>query len=249
MVSNVQWRKWGKWVQLAGAAGLFFFAWMTLHDMQTAEGTGLYLMFLAGADERKGFDCLVEGVSMLCFLAAVVAPAVWMKRCNPGFLLRFLCAYLAFLPTVSTASVVHLLDGTDRIRLGQTLLEGQGGLVLLEGLDGLIPVLGAGVPLLLLASAALASGEEAGRPACLFHRRKAMWAVLFLLLAAALLFPALTNHCHYLFCYCLLVYGCGIWEKLLERFPGLKGFSWLLAGIFCARGIDRMMEIMSVYHI
>ena len=63
------WKKWGRWVQTAGIAGLLFLAWMTIHDMQTAEGTGLYLMFQAGAEKRDIFDWLVEGIGMLCLLA------------------------------------------------------------------------------------------------------------------------------------------------------------------------------------
>lgn len=241
--------KWGKWVQLTVTAGLFFFAWMTLHDMQTAEGTGLYLMFQAGAGNRKIFDCLVEGTAMLCLLAAVAVPCILTRGPQPAAVLRFLSAYLAFLPTVSTAALVHLLDGTNRIGLQPAFLEGEIRMVWLEGLDGLIPVLGAGVPLLLLASAAYGAVGEGRQQAGRSWKKTAVLIIWLLLLPVSLLFPALTDLCHYLFCYGLLLYGCNLWEKLLDRFPGLKGFSWVLAGIFCARGIDRMMEIMSVYHI
>lgn len=241
--------KWGTWVQLTVTAGLFFFAWMTLHDMQTAEGTGLYLMFQAGAANRKIFDCLVEGTAILCLLAAVAVPCILTRGPRPAAVLRFLSAYLAFLPTVSTASLVHLLDGTDPIRLHPALSEGRLGVVCLDGLDGLIPVLGAGAPLLFLTAAAFASEGEARLRKAISPKKAALLAVWLLLLPVSVLFPALTNHCHYLLCYGLLLYGCILWEKLLDRFPGLDVFSWVLAGIFCARGIDRMMEIMSVYHI
>ncbi len=243
------WKKWGRWVQTAGIAGLLFLAWMTIHDMQTAEGTGLYLMFQAGAEKRDIFDWLVEGIGMLCLLAVAAAPCIAMKRFRPDAFLRFLAAYLAFLPTVSTAAVVHLLDGTDEILLHPAFSEGKLGSVLLDGLEGLTPVLGAGAPLLFLAAAAYAAQGETARRRGLSWKSIAVLAIWLLLVPFSLCFPKLTAHCHYLFCYGLLLYGCNLWEKLLDRFPELRGFGWILTGIFCARGIDRMMEIMSVYHI
>ena len=37
------WERYGGWAALAVTAGLLCLAGITLHDMQTAEGTGLYL--------------------------------------------------------------------------------------------------------------------------------------------------------------------------------------------------------------
>ena len=64
-----------------------------------------------------------------------------------------------------------------------------------------------------------------------------------------ILFPALEEQCWYLICYCLLLYGFFLWEKILDRYSGLRTWGWLLFGLFALRGVDRMIEVMSVYHI
>ena len=43
----------------------FLGAGFTLHDMQTSQGTGLYLAMLWGHTDRTGFDILVDAFGMV----------------------------------------------------------------------------------------------------------------------------------------------------------------------------------------
>ncbi len=239
------WRKNGKWASAAIAAGLFGFAGITLHDMQTAEGTGLYLAICAGREDRLPFDLMVDFAGMLCLAGVILVPCLAAKRFHADSFLRLLSAYLAFLPVVSTASLAHLLDGTTPVTLRDSLLEGRIGTALFQGLAGPVSVLGVGLPVLLLAQAA-GSGFQTGSGT---KGIKISGLVCLLLLAAGLLFPALAEPCDYLIRYVLLLWGFVLWERLLDQYPGLCTWSWLLFGLFSLRGIDRMMEVMSVYHI
>ncbi len=277
------WERYGGWAALAVTAGLLCLAGITLHDMQTAEGTGLYLAICAGQKNRIPFDLLVDLLGLSGLAGAVFLPCLIGRRLHADSFLRLLCAYIAFLPVVSTASLVHFLDGTTPVLLRDSLLDGRIGTALLEGLKGPAPLLGTGLPVLVLAGAALKGGQAGGRwtapaesgkaaPGCVtasaapgsaFPERgeapaegrkisAGMYGFLtvqVLLLAGGILFPALEEQCWYLICYCLLLYGFFLWEKILDRYSGLRTWGWLLFGLFALRGVDRMIEVMSVYHI
>lgn len=289
------WERYGGWAALAVTAGLLCLAGITLHDMQTAEGTGLYLAICAGQKNRIPFDLLVDLLGLSVLAGAVFLPCLIGRRLHADSFLRLLCAYIAFLPVVSTASLVHLLDGTTPVLLRDSLLDGRIGTALLEGLKGPAPILGTGLPVLVLAGAALKGGQAGGRWAAPAETGKAvpegvaapaetgkaapegvtvlaetgkaapgsvpaegrkisagMYGFLMvqvLLLAGGILFPALEEQCWYLICYCLLLYGFFLWEKILDRYSGLRTWGWLLFGLFALRGVDRMIEVMSVYHI
>lgn len=240
----------GKWICLAGTAILLVCAVLALHDMQTAEGAGLYLAGKANAQNRLPYDLFVDGAGMVSLLLFLFVPCIFFKHLRLDSLLRFTSACLAFLPVVSMGALVHLADGTGRILLSQSLLEGRLGDALLEGLGDLFPILAAGMPLLLLARAADRAGGEDGKvthwPSGM--RLTVMMAQL-LFVIAAVLFPMLTALCHYFMVYVFLVCGFFVWERLCERSVGRNGWSWLLFGLFWLRGIERMLELMSVYHL
>lgn len=259
------------WIQALFAVALIILAGLTLHDMQTAEGTGLYLAIKAGAQDRRMYDLAVDGAGMLCLLGLLLLPCLLLKRLNTASFLRFLSACLAFLPVASTARLVHLADGTEEIGLRQAIAEGRLGAALLEGLGGLFPVLAAGLPVLILAFGiahtreADAGGAEsaAGKAGCPAGKGKrplgrtlplpwiswTMGALALILLAASLLFPALTDSCNYLIIYLLLVAAFSLWEKLHDGNPGLNAWGWILFGGFWLRAVERMLEVMSVYHL
>ena len=67
--------------------------------------------------------------------------------------------------------------------------------------------------------------------------------------AVSLLFPALSDICVYLIVYLLLAAAFSLWEKLHDAHPGLNAWGWILFGGFWLRAVERMLEIMSVYHL
>ena len=175
------------------------------------------------------------------------------------------------------ALLVHLADGTEEMALRQAISMGQPGAALLEWLGELLPALSVGLPVLILAfgmvragsaeelagravsvedlaekaenpgKAAGAGSAEKTRPHPWLPRAAGLAALA--LSAVSLLFPALSDLCVYLIVYLLLAAAFSLWEKLHDAHPGLNAWGWILFGGFWLRAVERMLEIMSVYHL
>ncbi len=284
-------KRYAEWIQALSALLLIAMAGLTLHDMQTAEGAGLYLAIKAGAEDRRMYDFAVDAAGMLCLLLLLLLPCLLQKRLRPAPFLRFASASLAFLPVVSMALLVHLADGTEEMALRQAISMGQPGAALLEWLGELLPALSAGLPVLILAFGMVRAGSaeelagravsveelaekaenpenlagKAGSPKDLAGKAegagssektrphpwlpRAAGLAALALSAVSLLFPALSDICVYLIVYLLLAAAFSLWEKLHDAHPGLNAWGWILFGGFWLRAVERMMEIMRVYHL
>mgnify|MGYP007110271224 CR=1 FL=1 len=284
-------KRYAEWIQALSALLLIAMAGLTLHDMQTAEGAGLYLAIKAGAEDRRMYDFAVDAAGMLCLLVLLLLPCLLQKRLRPAPFLRFASASLAFLPVTSMALLVHLADGTEEMALRQAISMGQPGAALLEWLGELLPALSAGLPVLILAFGMVRAGsaeelagravsvedlaEKAENPENLAGRAgspkdlagkaegagssektrphpwlpRAAGLAALALSAVSLLFPALSDLCVYLIVYLLLAAAFSLWEKLHDAHPGLNAWGWILFGGFWLRAVERMLEIMSVYHL
>ncbi len=284
-------KRYAEWIQALSALLLIAIAGLTLHDMQTAEGAGLYLAIKAGAEDRRMYDFAVDAAGMLCLLLLLLLPCLLQKRLRPAPFLRFASASLAFLPVVSMALLVHLADGTEEMALRQAISMGQPGAALLEWLGELLPALSAGLPVLILAFGMVRAGSaeelagravsveelaekaenpenlagKAGSPKDLAGKAegagssektrphpwlpRAAGLAALALSAVSLLFPALSDICAYLIVYLLLAAAFSLWEKLHDAHPGLNAWGWILFGGFWLRAVERMLEIMSVYHL
>lgn len=284
-------KRYAEWIQALSALLLIAMAGLTLHDMQTAEGAGLYLAIKAGAEDRRMYDFAVDAAGMLCLLMLLLLPCLLQKRLRPAPFLRFASASLAFLPVVSMALLVHLADGTEEMALRQAISMGQPGAALLEWLGELLPALSVGLPVLILAFGMVRAGSaeelagravsvedlaekaenpenlagKAGSPKNLAGKAegagssektrphpwlpRAAGLAALALSAVSLLFPALSDICVYLIVYLLLAAAFSLWEKLHDAHPGLNAWGWILFGGFWLRAVERMLEIMSVYHL
>ena len=284
-------KRYAEWIQALSALLLIAMAGLTLHDMQTAEGAGLYLAIKAGAEDRRMYDFAVDAAGMLCLLLLLLLPCLLQKRLRPAPFLRFASASLAFLPVTSMALLVHLADGTEEMALRQAISMGQPGAALLEWLGELLPALSVGLPVLILAFGMVRAGSaeelagravsveelaekaenpenlagKAGSPKDLAGKAegagssektrphpwlpRAAGLAALALSAVSLLFPALSDICVYLIVYLLLAAAFSLWEKLHDAHPGLNAWGWILFGGFWLRAVERMLEIMSVYHL
>ncbi len=274
-------KRYAEWIQALSALLLIAMAGLTLHDMQTAEGAGLYLAIKAGAEDRRMYDFAVDAAGMLCLLMLLLLPCLLQKRLRPAPFLRFASASLAFLPVTSMALLVHLADGTEEMALRQAISMGQPGAALLEWLGELLPALSVGLPVLILAFGMVRAGsaeelagravsvedlaEKAENPENLAGKAegagssektrphpwlpRAAGLAALALSAVSLLFPALSDICVYLIVYLLLAAAFSLWEKLHDAHPGLNAWGWILFGGFWLRAVERMLEIMSVYHL
>ena len=185
-------------------------------------------------------------ISMLCLLAVLLLPCMVTGRKNPQSFFRLWCGYLAFVPTVSVSSLIHLLEGKEQIRMSQALLQGHILTAVREGLVQMVPVLVTLVPLLLLFGAVYKDRSDGFSVS-----RK--WGIMLLILTAlgviAVLFPILAPYASYWFCYLLLLETFVLWEKVIEQYPRLNGWGYILFGGCFLRGIYICMEVMSKFHI
>ena len=72
-------KRYAEWIQALSALLLIAMAGLTLHDMQTAEGAGLYLAIKAGAEDRRMYDFAVDAAGMLCLLVLLLLPCFLQK--------------------------------------------------------------------------------------------------------------------------------------------------------------------------
>ena len=86
--------------------GLFLLAYLTLHDLATAQGIGLYLALLQGQEEREKFDLMVDIVGMLLLVAVLVIPCIVLKHKKLDALLRIMTVYFAIFENLNHISTV-----------------------------------------------------------------------------------------------------------------------------------------------
>lgn len=229
------------------SAGVLAFSLLTLHDLQMAEGAGLYLAMQCGVDasRRLPFDILVDIVGMVCFVAAILLPCMLLKRKKAASFLRLLSAYIAFVPIMHPGNTVHIIDNFKNLSLRQTLLDGNLATFVLEGFSDSIVILQFAAPLAILLPALNKTPEEASLPKC--GHKLLIWEILLLLIN--ILFPSLSQETSYLMHYSLLVWCFWLWERMIAHYPKLAGWSTLLFGGCLLRGIYKMIELMSITHL
>ena len=211
---------WGGIVLWAATLGLLIY---TLHQMQMAEGIGLYYALKAGMD-RGGFDVTVDVIIALVLLLLVGLPCLILRHCEKGVLLRFLAAFLAFMPRLSMAYLVHLFDAGTRIIDHQTQMSVLRtvipfGCVLLAAVSVYEKPWKKWYTVLCLAAVVLGAGGS-------FWETELLGAVMT---------------------YLLLLVCMDVWERLLGLCPKLKEWNWILAGGLWLRAIYCLLFLRSIY--
>lgn len=216
--------------------GLFLLAYLTLHDLATAQGIGLYLALQQGQEERERFDLMVDIVGMLLLVAVLVIPCIVLKHKKLDALLRIMTVYFAILPSISMGTLVHLFDGH---HLWTVSFDWVINLNILCSFLQLI------IPLLVVLG--------------YFYKKKGFtvqkWQVcilcsLIILVAGVLFLPELSEVLLQLCYYLLLLVAFDWWERLYTRTELYeKVILWLLFGVFGCRGCLRMLELMSAYQL
>ena len=220
-------------------------ALVALHDMQTAVGTGLYLSIKAGATERAFYDILVDAIMMVMMLGLILLPCILQKHAKIDSFLRLFFVFLAFMPRLNPGYCVTFFEKKNLFELRTAFLNGNYLVGVLEGAEFSASLLEMVVPMFcLLFTAVLNKGRgEAQR-----------W--YFTLLIPVLLMETgvfiFTNMAE-LFCfgiaYCILLIMFDLWEKLVETYVGMDTWGWILFGGLGLRGIYRLLDLMSHFHM
>lgn len=213
----------GVWAVFIIWAATFGFVVSTLHEMQKAEGIGLYWALKAGM-ERGGFDIAVDVAVALMLILLTGLPCLILGHRNISAFFRFLIGFVAFMPRISMAYLIHLFDSGLRT----------------VSYDRLLFVLQTVIPFGCVLLAAVSAGEKPWKK----------WYTVCCVAAAVLgvvsavweseAFSAVVT-------YLLLLVCFDVWERLLKLNPKFKGLSWLLFGGMWIRTVYCMLYIRSIY--
>lgn len=230
---------------------VFLFSAMVLYDMQKAEGVGLFLSWKAEADSVVWWDRAALAVGMTAMLFVLMLPCMVYRKYRPDAFFRFLCAYLAFTPTVSTAGLLHLVVGTDKIEFRTGFLEGALRETFHQAVSEMIPSLALIVPFLILLSAAVENLSQQGTKEEAEKSKRSYWRLLMciFLLLTAVLFPLLEEQAVFWCIYLLLTRCFELWETLWDQAERSSCLLWIPFIGCLFRGIYIMAELMSKYHL
>lgn len=235
--------KYNNWITGILALFLLAFTAAAIHDMQTAEGVGLYLALKKGAD-RRPFDLAADIAALLGLLLLTLLPCVPPARRSIAVYFRMLTAFLALMPKLRMAFLVHFFDTEADYSLELPLF-----------------VLQTVVPLLCLLAAAMSlqgdavSEDEKRTDASNVSRVRPMWkkwysmccAAAALSAAAAFLLSSQQQLFDFILAYLLLLVCFDLWERLYRRYPALNGWGWILFGGLALRAVYVLTEIMKKY--
>lgn len=228
-------QKYDNWIAGLLALANLAFATAALHDMQTAEGVGLYFALKQGTD-RLPFDLSVDMTALLGLLCLTLLPCVLLRHGNVVGFCRLLIGFLAFMPALSMAYLLNPL-GAEEIFSPELFLS----------------VLQIPIPFLGLLAAALALGDDAagesgGLDGSAWKRWYSLCCLAAVLLAAgAFCQPSLQPLFVFVLTYLLLIVSFDLWERLFMRYPALNLWGWALFGGLELRAVYVLAEIMRKY--
>lgn len=229
---------------LVSLLGSFMLAFYTFHDLQTAEGAGLYLSITFHHSSRVFFDAVVDLAGIILLLFVTILPLLIMKRISLDSYFRFFSIYLAFMPIVHPGNVVHLMDALRSISIRPNLLNGHLLDYIFQDLFPLFDMLKWFLPFVLLIYALNKSSNN-------LKTTYRIWFAIFILLF--LLCFCLIENIAFVFLY-LVYYLLFLWcfkemETFFIRFPIFALWSNILFFGCLLRGIYRMLQLISITHI
>lgn len=215
-----------------------------LHDLQTAEGAGLYLSILYGQSSRIIFDILVDVMGMLLFLTVLLLPCLFLKHLNSASFFRLFACYLAFMPVVHPGNAVHLFEALLDLKLRNSLLTPNLGQFLFVDCLPLFELLPFLMSLLLL----LTFADRQKNPMAT-RKIKLLLPFILIFLVLFLVFDNIEETTLYLICYLLLISCFAKWETLCKSNSRFANLSLILFSGCLLRGIYRMLMLISHAHL
>ncbi|MCM1118235.1 MAG: hypothetical protein NC543_02600 [bacterium] len=215
----------------------FLMACIALHDRQTAEGVGLYFAIALQREDRLVFDLLVDGLGAAALLLLVTVPCAVGRADKLMKICLLLVAFVALMPAVSPASLLHLFSNPDNYRICKGVKE------LMTSASLLAPAAGGYLPVfcLLLAAGRLhGSGRISVRQRVFLVAQPAL-AVL------ALMFPGFAPHLSFVMQYLFLLAVFEAWGRLHENAESFSVWEIVLfLGLWLRSGYV-LFELMSKY--
>lgn len=235
--------KWSAWFAGILSLGTFLMVLMTVHDMQTAQGVGFYLSLSGNYSSRIIFDVIVDAMAIVLLALLLFVPCFLLGWLNAKSFFRLLAAYLALMPGVDLAVIVHIFDPPGIFVLSQALAEGDILGAFFLGMKEISAILRLWLPILCFL---LMGNRFYGNKGLKRWQRSFLWLQIPLLLGV-FLFPAFSFLLSFIMQYMLLLVCFDIWEKYYKIYSNMHGFGILIFGGFWLRGIYLMIEVMSVW--
>lgn len=218
-------------------AGILLCCLYAVHDMQTAEGIGLFLALQSGLGQRELMDATVSIVCILALAVLVYLPCRLLSHRSPAAYTRLLVGYLAAVPVLSLAELIAQFRADSQVFLWDI-----GFLSSLESwIYSIAPFFQIWVPLFIILFATARVSE------C-FSLAKWHKAVMALMAVAGLvlfLIPSAGNPLLYLMGYLGLLIAFDCWESLFEAMPQMSKWYNILFLLLLCRGIYRIIVLIS----
>lgn len=231
----VKYKRVGNWILIAGLLLVCLYAF---HDMQTAEGIGLYFSMLLGMEKRIFMDVAVDVICMVALAVMLYVPCRILGHKTPDAYLRLLIGYLAVVPQLSMAKVIALF------RPGQEFVWDMGIAAAMDScIYNIAPFLQVWLPLFLLLWGIGKVNQCLGLKT--WYKRIAIGMIILLLVL--LIVPTAGNVLLYLVGYLGLLVGFDCWEAVRVKMPIVRKWSVLLWALLLLRGIFRIVVLMSQF--
>jgi len=225
----------GIWILIAVILAGCFYA---LHDMQTAEGVGLYFSMQLGLEQRLFLDLTVDVLGIIALAILVYLPCKILGHNTKEAYLRLLIAYLAAVPQASMARLLALFQQEQEFLWNLGLGEG-----VRIWIYSIAPFLQVWIPLLILLYGIGVVKQ------CL-SMKSWYWRVGIsqgILLVILFMVPSAENVILYLVGYLVLLIAFDCWEAVLQKLPTVKKWSVLFWALLLLRGIYRIVVLMSQF--
>ena len=211
-----------KWIIVLLSVLTFGAAMSGVHQMQTAEGVGLYWSTIFGT-ERLLFDILVDLLAGLALFLMVFLPCFILKYRSVSAFFRLLVGFLAFMPRLSMSYLIHLFDAGGRGADPELVLS----------------VISTVLPFTCLLLAGVSCAEKP------WKKWYGVMGAAALVLGTWALWE--TQGPGFLMVYALLLVCFDAWERLLEIYSGLRYLGWILFGGIGLRALYCILMLRSVY--
>lgn len=233
------------WIYIVLSMAVLALVFVALHDMQTALGVGLYLSICAGDNDRTAYDIAVDVIMLVALVILMVIPCLAYKKVKAESFFRLLLVSLAFMPQLSPAYLVHFFKNDDLFLIRQAFTEGKIISGLLEGLEYSASLLQMVIPMFCLLLMALGIKRQ-------MNIKRSYFIILvigLLMEIGALIFLQMAELLCFGMTYCILLIMFDMWESLIIEHTGMKNWGWILFVGLGLRGVYRLLEMMSGFHI
>lgn len=209
----------------------------TVHDMQTAEGIGLFFSMQLGMSSRTIMDIVVDALCIGVLALLIYLPCQLLGYKSLTAYCRLLIVYLAAVPSLSLAKVLQLFREDEVLFLWDCdLLSG-----VWQWFYGIAGFLQVWVPLLVLLYAF--AGEKCRFLSVKWH--KIVLLAECVLIVILLCVPTAENLILYLCGYMGLLLAFDCWETLLRENKTPEKWSYILYALLLLKGIYRIVILVS----